>query len=453
MSFAAWRRVPEPGACPFCLMLATRGAVYKSDRTAGNGNKYHRHCHCRAELETDFDAREDVRIPPDDANQVIRFRNSSNDYAYDLSRYRNLGVTDPPKVPKSAPVQGGAPRPAPGPWVDDPAKVRASLRQLGIDDDRLDGYMDDFYITTNGIDVVELPRSGSDGRPMRSWRQRVKTARAETESAKAELQALSDEIDWYNEEIDRRITSLWAQGTSQRDLDDYRRGHKVDGKVDPEIARQRKLIREARSKMAIVKRNAAEYQQWLDDYPKVTVQPMTERDFALARQMAEDLDHVLARTPQWRRYQPDGTPRSYALQLDDEGCQSLGASAYAMIGGQRIAIASKTVLGRAPLTGRHGMRAGGVPGGRRTLAHEVGHTVDHDDNRQRDAIFERWQASRGKEWQAVSDYGQTEPAEMYAELFAEWMYGDRSNPAVAEFARVFKWAEKSDGGKWKGRQP
>lgn len=438
MTWSAWRRKTSAGACPWCLMLATRGAVYKSATTAKAAtDSWHAHCHCGVELETDIDARNAIRIDPADANRIIEVRPKTNrgvTYQYDLGRFARIDDTMPEPKFRPAPA-------TPGAWVDDPAKVRASLRQLGIDDDRLDGYMDDFYITTNGIDVVELPRSGSDGRPMRSWRQRVKTARAETESAKAELQALSDEIDWYNEEIDRRITSLWAQGTSQRDLDDYRRGRKVDGKVDPEIARQRKLIREARSKMAIVKRNAAEYQQWLDDYPKVTVQPMTERDFALARQMAEDLDHVLARTPQWRRYQPDGTPRSYALQLDDEGCQSLGASAYAMIGGQRIAIASKTVLGRAPLTGRHGMRAGGVPGGRRTLAHEVGHTVDHDDNRQRDAIFERWQASRGKEWQAVSDYGQTEPAEMYAELFAEWMYGDRSNPAVAEFARVFKWAE------------
>lgn len=50
-------RVPEPGACAFCLMLASRGAVYTRDtvlRTtsqarAGAGQSYHDHCHCRAQ--------------------------------------------------------------------------------------------------------------------------------------------------------------------------------------------------------------------------------------------------------------------------------------------------------------------------------------------------------------------------------------------------------------------
>ena len=35
----AWARVTEPGACSFCLMLATRGAVYRDARAAGKGSK------------------------------------------------------------------------------------------------------------------------------------------------------------------------------------------------------------------------------------------------------------------------------------------------------------------------------------------------------------------------------------------------------------------------------
>jgi hypothetical protein len=41
----AWARVPEPGACAFCVMLATRGAVYDERRTADfqahNGERCH----------------------------------------------------------------------------------------------------------------------------------------------------------------------------------------------------------------------------------------------------------------------------------------------------------------------------------------------------------------------------------------------------------------------------
>jgi hypothetical protein len=49
-------RVPRPGACAFCLMLATRGAVYHDEQSAGRAantrfvgegeHKFHDHCHC-----------------------------------------------------------------------------------------------------------------------------------------------------------------------------------------------------------------------------------------------------------------------------------------------------------------------------------------------------------------------------------------------------------------------
>lgn len=41
-------RVPEPGACEFCLMLASRGAVYTRDTVMGKDqmSKYHDHCRC-----------------------------------------------------------------------------------------------------------------------------------------------------------------------------------------------------------------------------------------------------------------------------------------------------------------------------------------------------------------------------------------------------------------------
>lgn len=42
-----WQRIPRAGACAFCALLGSRGAVYKSETTAGGeGNKYHNHCRC-----------------------------------------------------------------------------------------------------------------------------------------------------------------------------------------------------------------------------------------------------------------------------------------------------------------------------------------------------------------------------------------------------------------------
>jgi hypothetical protein len=50
----AWARIPEPGACSFCLMLATRGAVYRSEKTA----EFKSHDNCRCHVEPVFTAYE-----------------------------------------------------------------------------------------------------------------------------------------------------------------------------------------------------------------------------------------------------------------------------------------------------------------------------------------------------------------------------------------------------------
>lgn len=44
---AAYARLPEPGACDFCLMLASRGFVYSKD-TVGDSKKFHGKCRCNA---------------------------------------------------------------------------------------------------------------------------------------------------------------------------------------------------------------------------------------------------------------------------------------------------------------------------------------------------------------------------------------------------------------------
>ena len=128
MSFRAWRRVPEAGACTFCPMLATRGAVYRTAQTAGDGNSYHRHCRCDAELETDFDQATDIRVAPEDANRQIAFRNAKTNrtYRYDLRHYR---VKNPPDVPMQAPVKATEQEWSRGAWRElGKDEIRAHLR-------------------------------------------------------------------------------------------------------------------------------------------------------------------------------------------------------------------------------------------------------------------------------------------------------------------------------------
>lgn len=54
-SGAGWARVPHgPHTCAFCTMLASRGAVYSTARTAGgDGRKFHGECDCAVILVRD----------------------------------------------------------------------------------------------------------------------------------------------------------------------------------------------------------------------------------------------------------------------------------------------------------------------------------------------------------------------------------------------------------------
>lgn len=63
-----YARIPEPGACPFCLMLASRGAVYTKDTVLHTSSlhKYHDHCRCLG-IEVRVDGKGDPafdRLPP-----------------------------------------------------------------------------------------------------------------------------------------------------------------------------------------------------------------------------------------------------------------------------------------------------------------------------------------------------------------------------------------------------
>lgn len=44
-----YARVASGSACSFCALIASRGPVYKSSKSAGSGHSYHDHCNCGVE--------------------------------------------------------------------------------------------------------------------------------------------------------------------------------------------------------------------------------------------------------------------------------------------------------------------------------------------------------------------------------------------------------------------
>jgi hypothetical protein len=96
-AFDRWRRIPLPGACDFCLILATRGAVYRTKEAAlltAAGQPYHNHCRCRAQLETNKEHRDIIRISNVDAKRQAVFKTKTRTYVYDLQRMFDLTLVD-----------------------------------------------------------------------------------------------------------------------------------------------------------------------------------------------------------------------------------------------------------------------------------------------------------------------------------------------------------------------
>lgn len=66
-----YARVPMGGeTCTFCIMLASRGFVYKSAKTAGEGNHFHAHCRCKVVPQFDKRGRE-TRVEGYDPDELL----------------------------------------------------------------------------------------------------------------------------------------------------------------------------------------------------------------------------------------------------------------------------------------------------------------------------------------------------------------------------------------------
>jgi hypothetical protein len=99
-----WARVTEPGACSFCLLLATRGPVYRSEGTAD----FQAHDHCRCVAEPVFGAYEptaQVRA----AQQIYRESTGGLSGGKARDAFRRA-VQDDPRLNPGAPA---APAPVP----------------------------------------------------------------------------------------------------------------------------------------------------------------------------------------------------------------------------------------------------------------------------------------------------------------------------------------------------
>lgn len=171
------------------------------------------------------------------------------------------------------------------------------------------------------------------------------------------------------------------------------------------------------------------------------------------------IEEVYEKLPEWRRLTPNGKvrPLTYII-APGVGGRSGRVLAYTSLGHDTMWISPKAV--RSSIEPPR--RASGekiptsfLPGGREeitwsmsaaydvnqtkyTIAHEFGHMVDtimNDDTRGRFVGGIRRKLKDPKWW---SEYSRENPKEGYAEVFAQWMLGER-NPVVDAFAERYGW--------------
>lgn len=130
-NFAGWQRVPEPGACSFCLTLASRGSAYTSKASAEQTSKalkYHRACRCRAEAVTS------ERLASVNAEAVAAYGDLERPVFYRTgtrSADRGLRPTDVARQRASSDFYATAPRYKPGARTPERlANVRLQIAQI-----------------------------------------------------------------------------------------------------------------------------------------------------------------------------------------------------------------------------------------------------------------------------------------------------------------------------------
>jgi hypothetical protein len=143
--------------------------------------------------------------------------------------------------------------------------------------------------------------------------------------------------------------------------------------------------------------------------------------------------------PEWRKFNASGIERPYTLYVTPERMGGT-TNAYTYLGSDKIWLNPRMAREstKTPVSnGNWSMPARDKTSPLTyTLSHELGHTMDSIQNAYRGSISK----STPKEARLLlSRYGKTATAEAYAEVYAEWALGDRTNPLVEYYASKYGW--------------
>lgn len=464
--FLGWRRVAEPGACAFCRMLASRGAVYTavSVEATEAGKKYHYHCRCHAEAVPDeAKRRARARDMPGGRGRMgtrnpLGPRGEMDDEVLDLmSRLRSRG-----RVVEAA--QSDA--------VIDARimPIRPDVRGVaGEGWDEVEDYVDHMIRRTSpSVTDAERARAVDLAEAeARDWHAAVIDAQEEVARLREAIAHAEDIIDaqrsqWraYGYRGPRLTARMRQDGIVQSQRANIATDAARLRDAEHVLAGNRQYLARAEERVGIAREHgirpglldtwelhAQTSRTWVKGPVTVTVKNTSTVSMRARQELFEAIDEVLDRMPEWRRYTTEGVPRHFTFEVDGRS-EARGAGGFAVLGGDYVNVSeSSLALGHRPpvwidQTERWGYEVEREHGWIRTVvAHELGHSTDvigAEQDAARQALFDRMMADPVLR-QASSTYGVTDWYEMYAEGFKMWIYGDRDNPMVRLLAEQFGW--------------
>jgi len=155
--------------------------------------------------------------------------------------------------------------------------------------------------------------------------------------------------------------------------------------------------------------------------------------------LIQSFNDAHSQLPEWRKFYANGIERPYRLYVSAEN-MGPNTEAYTYLGHNQIWVNPKTVresVKPATSQGNWAMPARDkVAPLTYNISHEFGHTMDSIENAYRGSISK----STPKEARGLlSRYARTSTKEAYAEVYAEWAHGDRTNPLVEYYANKYGW--------------
>jgi SPP1 gp7 family putative phage head morphogenesis protein len=153
------------------------------------------------------------------------------------------------------------------------------------------------------------------------------------------------------------------------------------------------------------------------------------------KQLDTAFNDTWERLPSWRKFTPEGKVRPMFIGINAESAKGT-QFAFTYLGSDTL-YPNPKYQNRGESTASFMGAAKTVDPWTYTFAHEMGHMTDSPANFDVRGKFNG--AMRRKYPELFSPYGKSSPKEAYAEIFAEWVYGDRANPLVAAYAKQYGW--------------